>query len=159
MNDQQRAAMQAITDLKRDCPPQLRETVMRLDTALREALAQPQENTARCSGCSKTAKDGWALYCVECWEKAQPQGEPVAWGWRDPDGYISDCICPEEHDRIEGDYTVPLYTTPPSVEAAIEATLEKAAKVCEEPEFYYRTSKLQRTKTAQECAAAIRSMK
>lgn len=57
-------------------------------TALREALAQPQvsdydrefwgdwqpqENTARCGGCNKTAEDGWALYCVECWEKAQPQ--------------------------------------------------------------------------------------
>ena len=45
MNDQQRAAMQmALMDLKRDCPPQLRETVMRLDTALREALAQQQEH-------------------------------------------------------------------------------------------------------------------
>jgi hypothetical protein len=43
----------------------------------REALAQPQENTARCGGCNKTAKDGWALYCVECWEKTQPQGKWV----------------------------------------------------------------------------------
>ena len=29
------------------------------------------------------------------------------------DGKIYDCICPEEHDRVEGEYTVPLYTTPP----------------------------------------------
>jgi len=36
-----------------------------------------QENTARCGGCDKTAKEGWALYCVECWEKEQPQGEWV----------------------------------------------------------------------------------
>jgi len=61
---------------------------MKAITALREVFAQPQvsdydrefwgdgqpqENTARCGGCNKTAEDGWALYCVECWEKAQPQ--------------------------------------------------------------------------------------
>ena len=29
-----------------------------------------------CGGCAKKAADGWALYCVECWEKAEQ--EPVA---------------------------------------------------------------------------------
>ena len=38
--------------------------------------------------------------------------EPVAWGYKDFNGDISDCICPEEHDRAEGDYTIPLYTHP-----------------------------------------------
>ena len=38
--------------------------------------------------------------------------EPVAWGYKDFNGDISDCICPEEHDRAEGDYTIPLYTNP-----------------------------------------------
>jgi len=32
-----------------------------------EALAEH-----KCGGCAKTAADGWALYCVECWEKAEP---------------------------------------------------------------------------------------
>ena len=38
--------------------------------------------------------------------------EPVAWGYKDFNGDISDCICPEEHDRAEGDYTIPLYLHP-----------------------------------------------
>ena len=37
-----------------------------------------------CGGCAKKAADGWALYCVECWEKAEQrsdseQMEPVAY--------------------------------------------------------------------------------
>lgn len=42
----------------------------------------------------------------------QPQHEPVAWGMPRPDGTILDCITPEEHARMEGDYAVPLYTAP-----------------------------------------------
>lgn len=38
--------------------------------------------------------------------------KPVAWGMKDKDGNIYDVICPEEHDRAEGDYTIPLYTHP-----------------------------------------------
>jgi hypothetical protein len=37
--------------------------------------------------------------------------EPVAWGM-EKDGVILDVICPAEHEREEGSYTVPLYTTP-----------------------------------------------
>lgn len=36
-----------------------------------------------------------------------------------------------------------------------EATLEKAAQVCEEPMYFHQS----RAKTSSECAAAIRSMK
>jgi hypothetical protein len=43
---------------------------------------------------------------------AQPAQEPVAWGYRNHDGAIYDCISPEAHADVEGDYTVPLYTTP-----------------------------------------------
>ena len=40
----------------------------------------------KCGGCAKTAADGWALYCVECWEKAEPvKQEPVA--WHEPNAY------------------------------------------------------------------------
>jgi hypothetical protein len=42
----------------------------------------------------------------------QMNNEPVAWGMLDKDGGIYDSISPEEHDREEGDYTIPLYTHP-----------------------------------------------
>jgi len=38
---------------------------------------------------------------------------PVAWGYRDRNGEITDCITPHEHARAEGDYRIPLYSTPP----------------------------------------------
>ena len=38
-------------------------------------------------------------------------GEPVAWGM-ETDGLIYDVICPAEHAREEGEYTIPLYTHP-----------------------------------------------
>ena len=38
--------------------------------------------------------------------------EPVAWGWMYEDGRIYDVICPEEHAKAEGEYTIPLYTAP-----------------------------------------------
>jgi hypothetical protein len=74
-----------------------------------------------------------------------PQGEPVAccetFGCTRP--------CPK------------YYTTPPSVEAAIEATKEKAAKVCEEYAAVEPFSDFSagHAKGAANCAAAIRSMK
>ncbi len=34
--------------------------------------------------------------------------KPVAWGWLVHKG-VYDTICPDEHDRHEGKYTVPLY--------------------------------------------------
>ena len=37
--------------------------------------------------------------------------EPVAWGMK-KDGVILDVICPAEHEREEGEYTIPLYTHP-----------------------------------------------
>jgi len=42
----------------------------------------------------------------------QEQGKPVAWGMEGKDGFIFDVICPAEHEREEGGYTTPLYTTP-----------------------------------------------
>ena len=37
--------------------------------------------------------------------------EHVAWGMK-KDGVILDVICPDEHEREEGEYTIPLYTHP-----------------------------------------------
>jgi len=44
-------------------------------------------------------------------EALKIKDEPVAWGM-EKDGVILDVICPAEHEREEGSYTVPLYTTP-----------------------------------------------
>ena len=44
-------------------------------------------------------------------EQLETKDEPVAWGM-ETDGLIYDVICPAEHEREEGEYTIPLYTTP-----------------------------------------------
>jgi len=43
-------------------------------------------------------------------EALKTKDEPVAWGMK-KDGVILDVICPAEHEREEGSYTTPLYTT------------------------------------------------
>ena len=43
--------------------------------------------------------------------KLETKDEPVAWGM-EKDGVILDVICPEEHEREEGEYNIPLYTHP-----------------------------------------------
>ena len=43
---------------------------------------------------------------------AQPEQEPVAWGFRLKDGAILDIKNADEHEGYEKIYTVPLYTTP-----------------------------------------------
>ena len=89
--------------------------------AIKEALAQPAQELDACCECGKKKSDGWALYCVDCIDEmhtatAQPAQEPVAWGYRNNAGAIYDCISPEAHADEEGDYDVPLYTTPPKRE-------------------------------------------
>jgi hypothetical protein len=59
-------------------------------------------------------KDEWEIVAGlrQAIAEADKQNEPVAWGMKGKDGLILDVICPEEHDRVEGDYTIPLYTYP-----------------------------------------------
>lgn len=53
--------------------------------------------------------------------------QPIAWGMPRPDGTIIDCITPEEHDRMPGSYTVPLYAAPqPRKRLTNEEILEMA---------------------------------
>ena len=61
--------------------------------------------------------------------------EPVAWGMLDKDGGIYDSISPEEHDREEGAYTIPLYTHP--ADLTDEEILKMAAD-----RFHYSEYKL-----------------
>jgi hypothetical protein len=60
-------------------------------------------------------------------KKAEPQ-EPVAWGIPNIYGEIYDVISPDEHARMPGQYTVPLYAAPqprrePLTDEQIEALL------------------------------------
>ena len=98
-------------------------------TALRTALAEPESQ-------ADPYRDHWAALAAACervtgteqardlcdaidrlsaalMAEQEPEQEPVAWGMPRPDGQIVDVITPEEHARVEGDYTVPLYTHPP----------------------------------------------
>ena len=58
---------------------------------------------------------------------------PAAWGMLSK-GVIVDAICPAEHDREEGDYTVALYRNPP----ARELTEAEITALSIKPENYPR---------------------
>ncbi len=193
MNDQQRAVMQmaletlcnvvkpkqgnyySLTEVPIDCAYKYQQAI----TALREALAQPQDHSEQDLNMVQgewvdltddelleiaeiDGADDWffkvmvsviAKFKEKNAPPVVPQGEPVAWiihmedggdtlDW-DLDGWLN----------LKG---TPLYTTPPSVEAAIEATKEKAAKVCE---LVDTDAFGKKRPTPENCAAAIRSMK
>jgi len=52
--------------------------------------------------------------------------EPLAWAMQREDGLVFDVICPEEHEKYEGQYTLPLYE-----KQALIDLLEAAAVECE----------------------------
>jgi len=79
------------------------------------ALAQPAQEPPSEWALIKNILDEHGLQAISFiadWKAAQPAQEPVAWGYRDRNGAIYDCISPEAHADAEGEYTVPLYTTP-----------------------------------------------
>ena len=97
--------------------------------ALRAALAQPEDVMVRFSRINQEM-DGLlhdkahtdtgktrAAQSVRTPEMSYRPGslpmedKPVAWGMLSK-GVIVDAICPKEHDREEGDYTVALYRRP-----------------------------------------------
>ena len=71
--------------------------------AIKEALAQLEQD-GKCKYCT----DG----CPACDARKLLEQKPVAWGMEQSDGEILDVITPEEHARLEGGYTVPLYRHP-----------------------------------------------
>ena len=184
-------------------------------TALREALAQPQETNLRrnkmternkctcsdqdkCQGCSSPTQGEWVdltddevdlvidetygespeLYVTQVrhdFSKALlakfkekntppvvPQGEPVAWANKDGIKNWSKDFSAYQTQL----YTIPVYTTPPSVEAMRIETLEKAANVLSalyeqlsedrEPMDHYHDGKMVGVDLSEQ---AIRSMK
>ena len=58
----------------------------------------------------------------------EQQAEPVAWGMAQKDGLILDVICPEEHQSHEGEYTIPLYTTPRQRKPMTDEQIDAAVK-------------------------------
>jgi hypothetical protein len=87
-------------------------------TALREA-AQQAEAVLR--GCLEHPDAADAIAALRA-ALAEPD-EPIAWAMPRPDGLILDVICPEEHAREPGQYTVPLYAHPYD---------QQALELCEE---------------------------
>jgi hypothetical protein len=85
------------------------ETAGQRITAIKAALAQQDGQSNFCAQCEAFARE---LRAVKQALAAQPAQEPVSWALQEEDGQVYDCICNEEHDRHEGRYTVPLYTTP-----------------------------------------------
>jgi hypothetical protein len=83
-----------------------RDEIVRDLEELRQALAEPPNSTTD---------------VVE--------SEPVAWGMQNADGQITDVITPEEHARVEGGYTVPLYTAPPKREWQ-GLTYDEISEIC-----------------------------
>jgi len=80
---------------------------------IRAARSQAQEPVAaNCPKC-KSEISHWS-WCPDFVQPVSQKQEPVAWGCRFQDGSINDCICPEEHNRCEGDYNIPLYAAPVS---------------------------------------------
>lgn len=60
------------------------------------------------------------------------EANPVAWAWgrRDANGEVYDCISDAEHALNEGRYTVPLYTSPPQQEQAAPHPDEFTCPLC-----------------------------
>ena len=101
-----------------------------------------------CSSCGyhkfyKAPKDDTCVCAAKTQEKVKQ--EPVAWGCLFQDGTISDCICPEEHDRCEGDYNIPLYAEPVDAKAiraeerkrTVEILVEMHRKANGEHNYYH----------------------
>jgi hypothetical protein len=62
------------------------------------------------------------------------ENEPVAWGM-EKNGVILDVISPSEHERLEGGYTTPLYTTPQrDLESTTDMMMELADRLGELPD-------------------------
>ena len=78
------------------------QKIMKSITAIKEALETKEGLLDR-----KSYLLG--LYDQKSRLELETKDEPVAWGMK-KDGVILDVICPEEHEREEGEYTIPVYT-------------------------------------------------
>lgn len=151
--------------------------------ALREALAEPQvdwkEEAMRLGGLNAKhvgelrkleaeqaeqellmiTPGGGAFPFAVVGEIEQAEQEPVAWAYMDADGSFMDAL-----NHQHGAYQTPLYTTPPSVEAAVKAMRDKVETIAHNiGEFAGVVGSQEQCDTLNgyvtELFAAIRSMK
>ena len=112
------AAQRALEELERGLQF---GSVTRAITALRTALSEPETEAETYKRLYELRGKALERPCFHCGykprkiypmeQRTETEQEPVAWGYPDPQsGVIIDSICPEEHAREEGGYTVPLYT-------------------------------------------------
>jgi len=87
-----------------------------LRTAAQQALEALENCTSehghRCNRCDSEVDEGGRVVTALRAALAQAEQEPVAWGLRNDEGEIFDCIPPVPHSELS-EYDVPLYTTPP----------------------------------------------
>jgi len=97
-----------------------------------EALESPAGAQA-CSMCIEGPEDEYccrseqwrAVFALRAEIARLEAAEPVAWGMVNAEtGLILDVICPEEHAREPGSYTIPLYAAP-TPPAAIPALTDE----------------------------------
>ena len=93
-----------------------------------EALAQPE----------RSMKVEGPLHVVCQCDKCKAQPEPVAWAMLHDNGHFIDAIHPDEHLRVEGEYTHPLYTTPPqrkplTDEEILDVNMSTVTKLIDDP--------------------------
>ena len=87
-------------------------------TAIKEALAQPEQEKERCVGCEACIDTACGRdECPKGWPKAlQPEQEPVAWmleGWGPDCGPYFEIYRNDEMGWRDKKEWTPLYTTPP----------------------------------------------
>jgi hypothetical protein len=91
----------------------LKEAAQQAEAVLRGCLEHPDAADAIAALHAALAEHYCDTHCT--WldhAKGCDRAEPVTWGMPRPDGAIIDVICPEEHARMPGQYTVPLYAAP-----------------------------------------------
>ena len=107
------AALREALDSDEEDKPLYRKVLREMLDAHEQPVSQePTVSDGVCGGCAKKASDGWALYCVECWEKAeQTEQEPIGYVIEDND-YEGSKIWAE---AING-CCLPVYLAPPKQE-------------------------------------------
>jgi len=89
------------------------QKIMKSITAIKEALETKDEPVGKFAkftdGIWREVTDYSAGIPLYTTPQSKTKDEPVAWGMK-KDGVILDVICPEEHEREEGEYTIPVYT-------------------------------------------------
>ena len=117
---------------------------------------EPSVSDGVCGGCAKKSADGWALYCIECWEKTEPvkhevHQEPVG-EMIDKNGYKGAAWYCEP--PITG---TQLYAAPVDAKAILETERKRHAfELSMQEELFADKAEAIRAEERQRCIKAIR---